>query len=477
MPDRVVRYGGLLFHAGFLLTLAAVVLVSVYSPEILIFIPLGLVSLAMGILLFRHERINFVIWLGGFALLLSSDEGYQIHEVLYGLYFYAYLLYWYAERLLVSKRAFVRGPVDVAVALWIVLGVLLGGMLGLIFGAPITGIRNEVLVLSVLAIYFPIKEYCLNEQRGALTVLALIAWLGIFVTIDNSLTALSVFRSAEHLWEIADVRIAGRELTLTFSATLLLAFIPTSKSWKHTILAGTTLIVTLAGLLVTKSRTFWVALLIAISILIILAPPRERRRLIFGCLSGVTILLLVGLVFLGEYFQLVWTGLTNRFSSIGSAYSDVSLINRFVETDKVFSHISANPVIGHGLGSEFSFFNLIHLQTVTTNYIHNSYFAVWFKLGLWGCLIVLFTWLSVVYKSLAASVKSPASDTVRALARGVVACLVCMTLPVYTSSVFFEDEKIGAFALVAALGVGIFQRSRLLEHKLQRDFTGNDHLK
>ena len=109
---------------------------------------------------------------------------------------------------------------------WFILGPIMIGLgiaLGLFFGADLVSIRGEAIALTMLAIYFPIKEFCIRDRHGPAIILAILVWIGIWITVDNLLIARQTFAEATMLWEIADVRTAGRELLLTFSGVVLLA--------------------------------------------------------------------------------------------------------------------------------------------------------------------------------------------------------------------------------------------------------------
>ncbi len=455
LHSAALRWGNVALMVALIGSLGVVVLVTWNAPDITVFLPVALLALGVGAFLFTRPRLNFIVWLGALALLFSSEHGLQIHEILYGLYFYAYLVHWYGQRLLLYRRPIIRGPVDILVALWLVLGLGLGIALGLLFGADLIRIRGEAIALTMLAIYFPIKEFCIRDKHGPVIILAILVWIGIWVTVDNLLVARQTFAEATMLWEIEDVRTAGRELLLTFAGILLLAVLPSIRILHYQALVGFLSAVLLAGLLITKSRTFWVQYIVAFSILIVLSPTKERKRLLAWSVAGFGILLLAGYLLLPSYINLLFEGITSRFSSLSTASTDISLLNRYVETDVVLQQVSKNPVLGYGFGTSFSFYNIITFKTITNSYSHNGLIAVWYKFGLWGCAIVASTWLlsmSVFYRDARRKI-ALAFD--RALLRGIFACSFSMMLPALTSSVFFEDEKIAAFMLITALGIGI----------------------
>ncbi len=453
-----LRWGNAALIALLLGSIGIVGVVVVKAPGLVILLPVVVVAASVASFLFTKPRLNFIVWLGGLALLFSSEPGFQLHEVLYGLYFYSYLAHWYGRRLFLYKSPFIRGSVDLAIAAWLVLGLGLGISLGLLFGADFLRLRGEAIALTMLAIYFPIRDFCERDKHGLVIILAIIAWIGIWITVDNLLTARRTFAAATMLWEIADVRTSGRELLLTFPGIILLSVLPTLKRHSLRILVTCILGILIAGLVLTKSRTFWVEYLVAVAILIAISPGLERRRLMLWCAAGASLLFLFSVLFLSSYFDLLITGISSRFATIGSASTDMSLLNRFVETETVWHHIKSNPILGYGFGKTYTLYDITLMGTQTRSYSHVGLVAVVYKFGLWGALIVGFTWVRSLLVVFQSSRLRSATLLDRAVLRGILACSFSMVIPALTTSVFFEDEKLAAFTIITALGMGLCYR-------------------
>lgn len=456
-PTAIQRWGDGLLLAALGLGILATFGMAWVAPGWLPLLPVVVLALVGGLVLFQHPRANFVVWLLGFPLLLSSDEGIQLHEALYGLYFYAFLAHWYGRRLLLYQSPLVRGFEDRMVVLWLTLGMALGITLGLLFGTDLGPLRGEVIAFSFVAIYFPIREMCRREERGPLLVLLLIVWIGVYVTIDNALVARQRFEAATELWQIADIRTGGRELLLQFGALLVLAVITTTRSWRSRLFFLLMEGMLVSGLILTKSRVFWVSFAMGIILLVAVAKGERREML---ALLGLGSLALFGfaLLFAGDYLELIILGIRNRILSLNAAGTDVSLLNRFAESAAVRERIWVNPVLGYGLGTEYTYYRLIEQATLTYNYIHNGYLAVWFKFGIWGMMLVGATWGRATWCAWQVGRARTLPPFERMLGYGVLACLLSMVLPAYTTSVFFEDEKLSAFVIAIALGCGLYQR-------------------
>lgn len=460
-PRAALHWGNAALVAALVGSVGVLGIVIVRAPGLTPLLPVVLVAACAGAYLFTMPRLNFIAWLGGLVFLFSNEGGIQMHEALYGLYFYAYLGHWYVRRLFLYRQPLIRVPIDVAVGLWLVLGLGLGIALGMLFGGEPVRIRGEVIGFTLLAIYFPVKEFCVRDKHGPAIVLAIMAWIGIWVTVDNALIARQTFAEATMLWEIADVRTSGRELLLTFPGVILLALLPTLARRTHQAMLVGVLVALLIGLILTKSRIFWVEYLVAVAVLIAISPGLEKRRLITWCVAGATLLVLFGMLFLSSYFNLLVTGISSRFATIGSATTDISLVNRLVETEAVWKQVTNNPVLGYGFGRTYSFYDLTSLGTLSRSYSHVGIVAVLYKFGLWGGAIVGYTWLASMYTVFRDSRRRIISSFDRATLRGIFACSFSMILPAITTSVFFEDEKLAAFILITALGVSLHCRAKI----------------
>lgn len=429
------------------------------APEFLPLVPLAVVAGGVLSVLFRRPRLNFIIWLAGLPLILSSEEGIQLHEALYGLYFFAYLAHWYGRRLLLYRSQLVWGAEDVAAALLLVLGFTLGTGLGLAFGAPLVGLRGDVLSFAMLLLYFPVKDFCVRDRNGPLVVFALVVFAAMVISIDNALLSERAIASAEEVWDVVNVRIVGRELILVATGLLLLAVLAVLRKRWLTLTLMALLGIVLGGLILTKARAYWAAFMLGVGVLALLARGASRRRLLARAALGAGVVILAAIVVFGPYLALVAAGFIDRFFQLSGSH-DISMEGRYVEAAAALQHIRLNPILGHGLGTVFSYFSIILLHTAWKSYIHIGYIAVWFKFGLWGLALYGVLWLRSLALTFRASGARTLSPIERALALGITATLTCIALPAFTVNLFFEDDTLATFAILTALGSALYYRSR-----------------
>ena len=243
-----------------------------------------------------------------------------------------------------------------------------------------------------------------------------------------------------------------------YSASLL-ALAMTSVSRKPTrfaILSGGFALFTVA-LILTQWRSYYVAWALAAGIILALIGSAGRRRA--GLLLGASLVIGGGLatIIFGDALQLAALGIADRVLSIGtSTTQDVSLMNRYLESYAIWDRILENPIVGHGVGVSFSFFDTIYNGTWTKTFAHNTYLMLWFKFGAFGLGLFLTSWVAAAVSGLKAS--RSATPEVRAVGAFVAGALIAFTLSSLVSGAFATDDVIVAFTLLLAAGAALRTR-------------------
>ena len=450
--SRAALWGGL--SAGLALTL----LVAWRFPGYVIVLPAVILSLMVAWWLFQRPALNLSVLLFGFAFVLSNDEGVQLGEIAYGLYCYSFLGYWYGGQLL-SGAPFIRTRTDWAFALFAGGGFVAGILLGVLFGGSASLIRWEATAFIMTALYFPVKELCRQERYGPEIILAVLFWLGMFVAVRNLLNFREIVLAATEAWQVSDARPGLNDVQLLIPGLASLVLLLYERTWtRRLLLLGAFLLFT-SGLVLAKSRGFWINFAFGVFLLLFLLRGRQRWQLAVFLIGGASAMFVLVLTFFGPVAELVIEGTTKRFSTLGDALTqDRSLINRFIESNAVWERIRQNPVIGHGFGTTFSYFDINFLTTRTKSFVHNGYLALWFKLGLGGIVLLLFTWVSVVWHSLKVywTVTIPARHRVLALVAAIT--LLSLVPSFATSNPFMLMDQVFMFTLLLAFGGGLYQR-------------------
>lgn len=445
----MVLWGGLGLGLGGALVLAW------KAPELLGLLPLAILMLAAGLVLFRYPTANLTVVLAGFVFAVNSDPGIQVTELIYGLYYYAFVFYWYGDRL---RRGipFVRTTLDRSLALFIVGGGSLGVVTGVLLGAPLDLLRGDLTAFLMLALYFPVKELCRTHRYGPEIIIGVLLWLGLFLSIHTFYLFRTVVQSATLAWQVADVRIGAIEallLVACFTSLVLLLF---TSRWRLRVGLLGLLLLLLGALILTRGRAFWVAFALGVGLFFLLLPNRQRTRLVGLTVVGTAGLVVVAFLFFGQIAELIFSGTLNRIMMIEA--QDTSIQARFTEWRAVWDVIAANPILGYGFGSMYKHFDLVTFTSYEKHFVHNGYLAAWFKIGVLGLALLLFCWARVLFDAYRVYRNSRVPEQHRAFVLIAFVSLTMLALTTNTAIFFLVMDQIFAFALLAALVGGLFQR-------------------
>lgn len=456
--EMVLRWGQALLWLGLALGLILTLAVAWRVPAYASLVPLGLAAMIGGWFLFQRPVLNLSVLLVSFLSTLSYDSGVQLQEVVYGLYYYSFVLYWYGTRLLRGER-FVWTPVDRAVAFTIVFGLVVGVALGVLFGGSALMIRGEATAFTMLGLYFPVKELCRQKHYGPEIIAGVFFFVGLFIAIRNFFNFKEIILAATEAWQVADARPGLNEMHLLIPAILALVLLLHVRRWIPRLALTVAFLVLVSALVLTKSRGYWIDFAFAIAVLAVLLRGRYRWRLILAVIGGTAGLVLVALLFFGPLFDLVLSGTLNRFGTLGTAFTeDRSLVNRMIESSAIWEGIKQNPILGHGFGTTISYFDLNFLTTRTKSFMHNGYIALWFKQGLLVMLLMLFAWFGAAWQGLKLYWNEKAFRHHRLLALGASLSLIAIIPSVGTSNPFIVIDQVFAFALQLGLAAGLYQR-------------------
>lgn len=461
MAQRVRAWGAAALVAAAAACSAATLGLALVAPNAILAVPLGVAALVGVAVAARHP-------LGGVtaALLLSLGLGglandYPAGKLVFGAYLGLFVAVWYARAWSAGARVVVSRT-DVGMAFLLVFGIGGGTALGLAFGNPTTDIIGNVQALLPLFLYFPVKAACARESHGPTVVAGCVIVLGVAAAVQNAFTTKQALSSATEVWQIVDVRVAYGEITLCASVLLCLALLFATRGtwWRRSALVGL-FGVLMGGLILTKSRGFWVATLLGIAVFALVLRPADRRRLVGVAAAGGVAFVGLAVLVAGRYAVLIATGIAKRFLTLGTAgTADVSLLNRFAESAGVWTQIKVNPVLGHGWGAQYTYYSLISEGTRTWAYVHNGFLGVWHKIGLWGLVLVLWVWAGAVIGGIAAARTRQLSPTNRGLAGAAAATLVALGLVANSSPPLENADQALVLVVLWALAQGIAQRGR-----------------
>ncbi|MDA0379325.1 MAG: O-antigen ligase family protein, partial [Bacteroidetes bacterium] len=383
-------WGTFLIRGAFGFALFVLLYLTWAAPEILPFLPIVMLGGAGLVFLFQRPLLNLGVVMCGFATIVGFKAGLQAEEALYGLYYLFFLAYWFFTRSILNGETVCRTREERVLLMFLVF-VTLTVPVSFLFEVYPGDLMGEWLSLTMLGFYWPIREAVEKHPKGLRVVIGSVMFVGLFVLARNLLEYRSDLANAEALWQIATSRAIANESLLMVPALFSIVLFLRTKSWWGRAFFLTMVLGLFAGLILTQSRAYWVAFFLGAGVTFLFVPMKDRvRMLTVGILSATGVFALAWFV-LGDYLLLVLTGLLDRFLTLETAVTkDISLINRFLEAKGVWKHIQVNPILGHGMGVPYRFFNITYMYSEVKTFVHNGYVALWFKFGIWGLGMMLF---------------------------------------------------------------------------------------
>lgn len=457
--SAVWRWGHRLLWAGLGGGLVLTLALAVLAPAFLFVVPLGVAALVAAWFLFQRPLLNLTVVLAGFAIALNPNPGVQIPELLYGIYYLAFLTHWYTRYVLLDSPSVLCTVEDRTAFFLLVASVLLTISMATIFGYPAEFVRTDLQAFMMFAFYLPVKEACKRYRLGPDLVFGVIVWLGLFVAMRNFLNFRAILIGATDLWQVAGSRPGFNEYFLMVASLGLLPLALIVQRWRLRLTYLGLFLLTFAGLLLTQSRSFWVAFALGVLVLFVLFHRTQRQRLVVFMISGLIGSIMMAFIFLGDLAVILFQGLMDRFGTLESATTqDMSLVNRFNEASAVWAQIKANPWLGYGFGAPYTYYSWVYLHTELRTFVHIGYVGLWHKLGLWGLAGMLFFWARATWQGLAIRWRRAVPPRHRALALFATASLTATTLTAITHNPFVLTDSMLLFTMLTGLAVGLSQR-------------------
>jgi O-antigen ligase len=445
----VLRRGQYALNVGLAFGIALVLLVAGLSPTGLLLLPLILSVSVAAVFVVRRPLVNLFLLLFGIAFTSGYTEGITAVELLHGSYLLVYLVAWFADRLVTRKQIVSNSPERMFLLFLIVLPFTV--FITILLQGSLREYAQEMFALMHLALYFPIRDACRRSERGNVAVVTAFLLLAAYAAVRNGFLYRENLLEATMGWQVEKNRIAvndGILMTSSLFFTALVGMGPTRLIRLAGALGGIT---TLIGLVLTQSRAFWVCFLVGVAMILFILQGTERRRIVLLITVTGVLTLAVGLFILRSDFLLILLGLTERFTSIGTAATqDISLINRFRESKVVLGLIADNPVVGHGAGVGYLFFEIGRSGTDTDSLVHNAFLGLWYKWGIWGLFAIVYMWGSTIAVGLR-TLRERLTPFRRLAMVGALSSLCVYVISANTANPFLLNDSLFLFALLFAL--------------------------
>lgn len=384
----------------------------------------------------------------------AASETSIYQAAAYSLIFFPGLIWWFTKRLSESKKIIYHWSELVFVAF---IGYALASLSwASVYGFSLfKGLREFVLFVPYL-MYFPLRDYIAENDEGH--IIKAFLFVAIAVSIFDVVEYRLSMIVAQYFWQVASSRENVGEPLMVSAIVIMFGFIA-AKRYNFYFIAGLIAISALA-LVLTFSRGYWGTGAFGLLLLVAILKGAPRKRIIkFGLISTLGIILIVSIVFPKLLMDLVLS-LGTRIGQLGG--QDLSLQSRLSESAVVLNHFRSSPILGYGMGAEYTFFNPITDFNPTTWYIHNGYLFMLYKFGLVGTVLYLTFFLRMLGLVRREAYRSIDAKT-RILLLSFFCVIVSMMIVNLTSPQFYDRVAILVLVVIWGVSAGISERNERSE--------------
>ncbi len=395
--------------------------------------------------------------------LFQETEGISPWEVLFAAFNVVFFSIWFTRWFAEPRIQVFRQKISIYLFIFLFFSVF-SIIPGILFQVSLLKWFRELIPLLTLLAILPIMDLVRSKRQIDLILGAFIL-LAAIVAFRNLLSYFAALESAEALWQLISARQTANEPLFMAVTAISFVFLLLDKKPLRRFIAGFLFVFFGLALLITFSRGYWLATLIAFFSAFLVLPVRKKVSImLFFLFFALSSVLMLYLFFEDTLFSL-FLAISDRFSSLDKLKVDISMLNRLIETKAVWQLIKQNPILGYGLGKTYVFLPLIERE-MPTWYVHNAYVYFWFKTGLLGLLSLLLFYFAAIRHSLRCYFQQTEMYD-QALALGIFSLLIAMAVVSITSPQFIQKDSL----LIMALGIGIVE---VLNQKKQSQIFGSE---
>lgn len=377
-----------------------------------------IILMTLGVLYFKNPQWAWGLVLGEILLGGSGHYleflGLSIRTLLIGFFIFLWLAQLLGERNL-GKKIVINKQVNLIL---IVLFVFLFGSIfnGLYHEHEFRRIIADIMPFTFLLLLFP--SYYLFSDKKAQEFLVRLISVFIIGTATFSLTTLALFsnnitrlQDGFYKWyrdvdmgKITDMgsgffRIVEPAHLLIVPIILIITSL-LMRDERHHKMWRFVQILSIVILALNLSRAYFLALIVG---LIILKLKHKWKQWLT---ESIVVVLLVIIIFSGIHLlasggeSLGWELFGVRIQSLTSPSIEISTNTRMMILPAAWQMITANPLLGVGLGATVTFLNPYTYEAFTTASFDWGYLEMWAELGILGALVLIGLYLFVAYKLL-----------------------------------------------------------------------------
>ena len=430
-----ILHGGILFLLLTAIYAAFVVMIPYQAALILAVFSLGVA--VVGLILYK-PILYIYLYLLSFLLYLNNPAGIQITDI---IFFVLTLIFagFFTIPYLITNKAKIENSLDYWYLLFVIC-LAFGFVNGMIHSTQKHFVISELTYFFGVLLYLPLKENFKNKnfRKYSAVIFAIIL---LFVLIRNFIDYKEIIVSSIQTWQVEKARVPINELLVLSGAIFSLLGYSMVKSRLVQIPSSVLYVSFLTGLILTQSRGYWIAFIVSLITILLISQNRVKKKIIFFNLFIGIAGILTAFIFFNDIFSLVTQALIHRWDTIGSldlgSRLGPSLLERVYETKQILSKLLFNPIAGYGLGVTYHRYMILFASYMVTDYIHNGYLGIWFKLGIPGLISILSFHVLAIRKTYFIY-KHSNSPKIRITALGIISILTGMLFVNITSPQYYN---------------------------------------
>lgn len=456
--STIHRWGAVALRIAFGALLVLLLGLAYLDWRFMLLIPALCVGLGIWLLASANPLLHLCLVIAGAALAFEHSPGLSPPEIIYGLYYLNYLLFWMVYHVLLRRDPIITSAPDA-----LVLGYFLWASatfaFTFLYGGDVRHGFSEWLPTTYLLFYFPIRYHCIRHKRAFLYIASAFAFLALFVVLRNAIVYYIDMQNADAIWKVMANRERLNERFLLIGSVGAILFLLHARQWfTRAVYFGLTSLY-MVGVVISQARALWVAIVLALAVAFVFLDAERRTRMIVTVTLWAGLVLLAAYLILGDFFMVVLLGLLERLLTLqGAATRDVSLVNRFVEWQAAFEQIRQNPILGHGFGVDYSYYSLVFEATYFTSHVHNTFIGIWYRHGLVGLSMYVALWTIVLWRAWIMLRASHIDPQIRLIVLICFSSLLALLLASNTEAFMLTDDSVLVHLLPMALVIGIWDR-------------------
>ena len=125
----------------------------------------------------------------------------------------------------------------------------------------------------------------------------------------------------------------------------------------------------------------------------------------------------------------------------------------------MWHHIQVNPILGHGMGVPYRFYNITYEYSEIKTFVHNGYVALAFKFGVWGLGMMLFMMVRFFVRAVQTWRLKKTDLLSRLISLSVAGSLAALAVTAITANPFFQNDLMFIYASLWGIAGGCYARS------------------